>query len=143
MRGFDIDRWTAPLSRLTRLGLHVIGIGDGGNEIGMGRLDSIVIEDVVEHGERIACMVPADELIVSGTSNWGGHALVCAMYAMGCRRAAPLLDVAWHRSVLADVARAGGLDGVTMRNTPTVDGLSEERYYRQIRMMSDIACGRR
>ena len=143
MRGFDIDRWTAPLSRLTGLGLHVIGIGDGGNEIGMGRLDSIVIEDVVEHGERIACTVPADELIVSGTSNWGGHALVCAMYAMGCRRAAPLLDIAWHRAVLADVARAGGLDGVTMRNTPTVDGLSEERYYRQIRMMSDIARGRR
>ena len=121
----------------------MIGIGDGGNEIGMGRLDSIVIEDVVEHGERIACTVPADELIVSGTSNWGGHALVCAMYAMGCRRAAPLLDIAWHRAVLADVARAGGLDGVTMRNTPTVDGLSEERYYRQIRMMSDIARGRR
>ena len=45
--------------------------------------------------------------------------------------------------MLADVARAGGLDGVTMRNTPTVDGLSEERYYRQIRMMSDIARGRR
>lgn len=142
MRGFDIDQWTAPLSRLTRLGLHVIGIGDGGNEIGMGRLDSMVIEDVVEHGERIACTVPADELIVSGTSNWGGHALVCAMYAMGCRRIAPLLDISWHQSVLADVACAGGLDGVTMRNTPTVDGLSEERYYRQIRMMSDIARGR-
>ena len=78
MRGFDIDR-DRPLSRLTGLGLHVIGIGDGGNEIGMGRLDSIVIEDVVEHGERIACTVPAYELIVSGTSNWGGHALECAM----------------------------------------------------------------
>ena len=34
MRGIDITEWTAPLSQLTLMGLHTIGVGDGGNEIG-------------------------------------------------------------------------------------------------------------
>ena len=44
MRGIDITEWTAPLSQLTLLGLHTIGVGDGGNEIGMGRVEDYAIE---------------------------------------------------------------------------------------------------
>ncbi|MEE8738203.1 MAG: glutamate cyclase domain-containing protein [Bifidobacterium sp.] len=139
MRGIDILEWTAPLSRLSHLGLHTIGIGDGGNEIGMGRIAPYAIEGIVRHGERIACTVATQELIVSGTSNWGGHALVCALYAMGCRQTEPLLEESWHRDVLARIAGAGGLDGVTLRNTPTVDGLSEEAYFSRIRVLSRLA----
>ena len=139
MRGVDISRWTAPLSRLTELGLTTVGVGDGGNEIGMGRIDSLPIEDVVDHGERIACTVSTEHLIISGTSNWGGHALVCSMRVMGHPELDPLLDDSWHREVLRRVAAAGGLDGVTMLNTPTVDGLSEERYYEEIRALSTLA----
>lgn len=58
MRGIDITEWTAPLSQLTLLGLHTIGVGDGGNEIGMGRVEDYAIEGVVDHGENIACTVP-------------------------------------------------------------------------------------
>lgn len=138
MRGTDIVQWTAPLSQLSQLGLHTIGIGDGGNEIGMGRITPVAIEGVVEHGDRIACGVATQELIVAGTSNWGGHALVCALYAMGCHQVSPLLDEHWHRETLARITAAGGLDGVTLRNTPTVDGLSEDRYYTQIRALSNL-----
>lgn len=58
MRGINILEWTAPLSRLASLGLHTIGIGDGGNEIGMGHIESYAIEDIVDHGDEIACTVP-------------------------------------------------------------------------------------
>ena len=139
MRGADMLQWTAPLSRLSRLGLHTIGIGDGGNEIGMGRITPSAIADIVLHGETIACRVPTHELIVAGTSNWGGHALVCALYALGCRSVASLLDEHWHHAVLGRIAAAGGLDGVTLLNTPTVDGLSETQYYRQINVLSRLA----
>lgn len=138
MRGRDIQPWTAPLSRLASLGLHTIGIGDGGNEIGMGRIQEFAIDAVVEHGDEIACRVATHELIVAGTSNWGGHALVCALYAMGGPRLEPLLQVEWHRTILAKVKDAGGLDGVTLQNTATVDGLSEEQYYSQIRALSSF-----
>ena len=42
MRGLDVTETTAPLDSLfieaSRRGLTTIGIGDGGNEIGMGRV---------------------------------------------------------------------------------------------------------
>lgn len=139
MRGINILEWTAPLSRLASLGLHAIGIGDGGNEIGMGHIESYAIEDIVDHGDEIACTVPTQELIVAGCSNWGGHAFVCSLYAMGHREVAGLLDEQWHRGVLANITAAGGLDGVKLVNIPTVDGLSERQYYSQINALSQLA----
>eukprot|EP00794_Sanderia_malayensis_P020587 gene20587-22618_t len=55
-----------------------IGIGDGGNEIGMGK----VYEKTVEHvkfGAEIATVVAVDHLITAGVSNWGGYALTRAI----------------------------------------------------------------
>lgn len=139
MRGIDITEWTAPLSRLTQLQLHTIGVGDGGNEIGMGRVAEYAIEGVVDHGEKIACRVATDELIVSGTSNWGAHALVCAMRAMGQPAIDPYLRSAWHRETLETIVAHGGLDGVHMTNVATVDGLEPDRYYAEIDALSALA----
>jgi hypothetical protein len=139
MRGIDITEWTAPLSRLTQMKLHTIGVGDGGNEIGMGRVAEYAIEGVVDHGEAIACTVPTNQLIVSGTSNWGAHALVCAMRAMGKPEVDPYLDPAWHQSTLDAIVAHGGLDGVHMVNVPTVDGLQPERYYAEVEALSSLA----
>ncbi|PST46830.1 hypothetical protein CPA40_04035 [Bifidobacterium callitrichos] len=139
MRGVDISEWTAPLSRLTQMQLHTIGVGDGGNEIGMGRVAEYAIEGVVDHGERIACRVPTNELIVSGTSNWGAHALVCAMRAMGQPEIEPYLKADWHRATLETIVSHGGLDGVHMTNVATVDGLDPERYYAEIKALSALA----
>lgn len=139
MRGIDITEWTAPMSRLTQMQLHTIGVGDGGNEIGMGRVAEYAIEGVVDHGEAIACTVPTDELVVSGTSNWGAHALVCAMRALGHPAVGPLLDPAWHRNMLGTLASHGGLDGVHLVNEPTVDGLPPERYEAEVAALSSLA----
>ena len=56
-----------------------IGIGDGGNEIGMGK----VLERVntnVKNGCEIACTVASDYLVTAGVSNWGGYALAKAIF---------------------------------------------------------------
>lgn len=139
MRGIDIAEWTAPLSQLTLLDLHTIGVGDGGNEIGMGRVEDYAIEGVVDHGENIACTVPTDQLVVAGTSNWGAHALVCAMRAMGCSAVDPYLEPNWQRQVLDVIVEYGGLDGVHMTNVATVDGLEPDRYFRQVGQMADYS----
>ncbi|MBT1181738.1 DUF4392 domain-containing protein [Bifidobacterium sp. CP2] len=139
MRGIDISEWTAPLSRLKQLDLHTIGVGDGGNEIGMGRVAEYAIAGVVDHGEDIACRVATDELIVSGTSNWGAHALACAMRAMGQPRIEPYLDSAWHRRTLDVIVAHGGLDGVHMTNVATVDGLEPDRYFAEIDALTALA----
>ena len=139
MRGVDIAEWTAPLSQLALLELHTIGVGDGGNEIGMGRVADYAISGVVAHGESIACTVAADQLVVAGTSNWGAHALVCVMRALGCPQVEPYLEPDWHRAVLDAIVAAGGLDGVHMTNVPTVDGLDPARYFGTVAQLSAFA----
>lgn len=58
--------------------MSTIGIGDGGNEIGMGKVHKRVV-DGITNGRRIASSVTTDHLITAGVSNWGGSALVAAM----------------------------------------------------------------
>ena len=108
-----------------------IGVGDGGNEIGMGKVEKLVHEHV-KHGERIACTIATDELVVAGTSNWGGHALARAVLDAGGIDAPA--DAAEHElSLLEAMVAAGAVDGVTKRGEATVDGLSIEGYMAVVR----------
>lgn len=57
-----------------------IGIGDGGNEVGMGKIyNEIVNCDAIKHASEIACVTSCDHLIVCGVSNWGGYGLSTAI----------------------------------------------------------------
>ena len=58
--------------------ISTVGIGDGGNEIGMGKVHQRVV-DGVTNGRHIATRVSTDHLITSGVSSWGGSALVAAL----------------------------------------------------------------
>ena len=66
---------TAPLSTATRTST---GIGDGGNELGMGKVLAAV-QAHIPNGPLIAAASPCDWLITAGVSNWGGWALVGAV----------------------------------------------------------------
>ena len=78
--GVDLSAHNAPLERLYTAGRWTtIGIGDGGNEIGMGSVPKAIVAAHVRNGERIACTVPCDHLLLCGVSNWGGLALVAAL----------------------------------------------------------------
>src|SRR5207237_6442479 len=80
MRGVDVSPWTAPLDDLfTAAPWARIGVGDGGNEIGMGKLPTGLIARTVPNGERIACITPCDHLVVAGVSNWGAYGLMAAL----------------------------------------------------------------
>src|SRR5215469_9859621 len=83
MRGQDIGSYTVPLDDLFVAGpWETIAVGDGGNEIGMGAISRSLISRHVDHGETIACVTPAQHLIVAGVSNWGAYALIGALAAM-------------------------------------------------------------
>jgi len=102
-----------------------VGIGDGGNEIGMGsarrkitRLDAL--------RARIAAVVRVDHLVVAGVSNWGGYGVVAALGRLTGQDLlhTPELE---HRLIAACVA-AGACDGVTRRREPTVDSLGADTH---------------
>lgn len=125
MRGQDITATTPPLDELfleaARRGLTTIGIGDGGNEIGMGNVFAETLA-AIPHGQEIASTVPTDFCISAGVSNWGAYGLAGALSILANR---DLLPTAAQCSAQIEIlVRDGGaVDGVTHRREPTVDGL--------------------
>jgi D-glutamate cyclase len=111
-----------------------IGIGDGGNEIGMGRIPWATIARNIPNGDRIACRVPTDHLIVAGVSNWGAYALAAGVFVLkGITPPADLFDPDREREILEVMVREGPLvDGVTGQQTATVDGLTWDEYVKPL-----------
>lgn len=138
MRGLDISTYTAPLDELFTAGpWETLAVGDGGNEIGMGKLPHELIARNVEHGEAIACVTPAQHLIVAGVSNWGAYALLGALAAMRRDWRAKLLaclDENLDRAVLeATVEHGPAVDGVSRLRTMTVDNLDIAIHHSKLR----------
>jgi hypothetical protein len=133
MRGIDItDRMSPAHWLFDELAgkLTTIGIGDGGNEIGMGKLPWSVIRRNIPRGGLVACRVPTDHLIVAGVSNWGAYALAAGVYLLrGVTPPPELFDPDDERHILEEMVAAGPLvDGVLGKPSATVDGLSWEQY---------------
>jgi D-glutamate cyclase len=143
MRGQDISSYTPSLDDLFIAGpWETIAVGDGGNEIGMGALSRSLIARHVAHGEAIACITPAQHLIVAGVSNWGAYALIGALAALRedwRARMLACLDEALDRAVLeATVGRGPAVDGVSRLQRPTVDNLTIDTHHRILRMIHDL-----
>lgn len=86
MRGINVKHLLDPIDDLFIAakeipGISTTGIGDGGNELGMGKLKEKVIS-LMPKGEQIACDVPADYAITCGVSNWGGYAVACGLFLL-------------------------------------------------------------
>jgi hypothetical protein len=122
-RGESIRQWNAPLDALFLAAprrVVTIGIGDGGNEIGMGNVRQRVIR-AGALGRAIASVVKVTHLVVAGTSNWGGSGVVAELARLAGR---PLLHTAdEERRMIRACVEAGAVDGITRRAEPTVDGL--------------------
>ncbi len=122
-RGGSVAALNAPLDALfrgRRNGAVTVGVGDGGNEIGMGRVRARVVRDV-PHGAKIGSIVRTDHLVVAGTSNWGAWGLA-AHLSLGAGRSLLHGSEEEARLTRAMVA-AGGVDGLTGGAVPTVDSL--------------------
>ncbi|QDU22922.1 glutamate cyclase domain-containing protein [Urbifossiella limnaea] len=144
MRGTDITEHFDPgLTRqfkARRQGVVTIGIGDGGNEIGMGKVPHETVVKNIPNGDLVHCRVPTDHLIVAGVSNWGAYALAAGVYVLrGVKPPADLFDPDREREILEVMVREGPLvDGVTGKPTATVDGLTWDEYARPLVRIREI-----
>jgi len=147
MRGVDVSPWTAPLDDLFSAGPWTrIGVGDGGNELGMGKLPTDLIAAAVPNGERIACVTGCDHLVVAGVSNWGAYGLMAASALLRESWAPTIVkfltaecDLAVTRAV---VEKAGAVDGVSGRREATVDGFGADVHAAVINELRRIAWGK-
>jgi hypothetical protein len=122
MRARDISPQTARIDRLFGLGLPSIGIGDGGNEIGMGNLQEVIAtaDQLPDHPAVVGC----DRLVISSTSNWGGYGLVAALSLEVGRNLLP--DVDTDADCIRYLVDAGAVSGVSGEHDYLVDEFTLE-----------------
>jgi hypothetical protein len=133
MRGEVIDDWTAPLHRVVervaaeRPGVRTIGVGDGGNEIGLGAVPWQELRSRLtgDAATLIPCRVATDWTVVAGVSNWGAMALAAGIaHGRNCLDILRPWDADQEESRLQQLVNHGpAVDGVTRLQQPTVDGL--------------------
>lgn len=124
----SISDWNRPIDTLFLVrprGVTTVGIGDGGNEVGMGNVRSRILRQG-PRARRIASVVRVDHLVVAGTSNWGAYGVTAHLALLTGRR---LLHTAEEeRRLLAACVGAGAVDGMTRRCEAAVDGIPVEAH---------------
>ena len=119
----DISEWTAPLDALAdeaaELGIHTIGIGDGGNEAGMGNFYAELCALLPGYAACLS-VVRAEFALTADVSNWGAYALAEALsFVWGVRRG---IEPGEETKMLEAAARAGAADGISGKCETSVDG---------------------
>ncbi len=145
--GMDIGQATAHFEDLfrgaARLGIPTVGIGDQGNELGMGAIAEAAAE-ATQYGKVCRCpcgkgtvsSVPADVTVIGGTSDWGAFGVAAALaFLLDRREALPSGEAV--RSVIGAAARAGALDAVSGSSLPQVDGYTADLCARLVDMLHD------
>jgi hypothetical protein len=134
MRGIDVSSKSIKIDHLFQEAMKedimTVGIGDGGNEIGMGNI-SETVKRTVSFGavcncpceSGIATNTKTDFLIPSSISNWGAYGL-SASIAYLTNNLFNAHNEEIERRLLLEAAKLGAVDGVTGLNTPTVDGIN-------------------
>ncbi|MEJ5358381.1 MAG: glutamate cyclase domain-containing protein [Desulfobacterales bacterium] len=115
MRGEDIS------DRLAKFDLFfdlfegfTVGVGDGGNEIGMGNARE-ALADLPIRPSVTGCR----ELVIAAVSNWGAYGIIACM---GLLSGEDLFDLFDPLEILRDLVDRGAVDGRTCAASCTEDG---------------------
>jgi hypothetical protein len=128
MRSLDITAHTARVDRLFDLHRASVGIGDGGNEIGMGLLEFEIAE--VPSLPDAPAVTSTARLVIASVSNWGAWGLLAAMSRIEGRDLLPTLDV--ERERVGRCVEVGAVDGFSGEHTTKVDGFEMDDYVRPL-----------
>ena len=141
MLGQDYSQGRARIDYLveqaTSSGIPTIGVGDGGNEIGMGAIAEAVHQHV-PHGEVLCAKLATDVLLPAGVSNWGCYAIQAAL-AVIAGKPDLLHTAAMEKRLVEAAANAGLVDGNTGKCEATVDGLSLEVHMGIVELLGATA----
>ncbi|MBC7332569.1 MAG: DUF4392 domain-containing protein [Synergistetes bacterium] len=131
----DITCYVSPLDEFfieaKRRKIPTIGIGDGGNEIGMGNIREKLLFKFPEKG-KIFSIVKVDHLIIGGISNWGGYGLIAGLAKL-LSNGRLLPSPAEEEFLLNVMVDSGSIDGVTLEYSLSVDGVNKAILQRKLR----------
>ena len=123
-------------------GIFTLGIGDGGNEIGMGLIheeaEKVLAEEVGRTAPGgFAPSTSTDALVVASVSNWGAYGIAACLAALRGNR-----DIfhceAVERRILESCAQAGFIDGVTGYVEGSVDGIPMDVHLSLVKILESI-----
>lgn len=123
MAGKDISDFTAKIDYLFLSQENTLGIGDGGNEIGMGRFTRQIKSLADLPGDP--AVTPTRKTIISSVSNWGAYGLITALSRLSRRDLLP--SVEWAHELLTELVARGAVDGISGETECTVDAFSAEQ----------------
>jgi hypothetical protein len=116
MRGEDISARAACFDDFLNIAdCPTIGVGDGGNEIGMGN-----IAEALQALDIVPSTTTCDELIIADVSNWGALGLIAMLSWHETKDCLKNID---PLAILQYLSTLGSVDGVTRENQLTEDGL--------------------
>lgn len=121
-----------------------IGIGDGGNEIGMG----VIKEDIkknIKYGDKCLCgcgggIAPStitDVLVAAAISNWGAYGIAACLAAI-LRNIDVLHGPEVEERILKATSNASFIDGITGYVEPSADGLDYTVHKAFIVLLNEI-----
>lgn len=119
MRGVDISENTAPCDELFIKAygkIPTIGVGDGGNEIGMGNVSDIISEKL----ELTPCEIKTDILVIASVSNWGAYGITAALQELSDKELFP--KEGFTEAYIRKTVLLGNVDGVSHEHVFSVDG---------------------
>ena len=123
MRGISIREHNAPTDTLFRIAseysVKTVGVGDGGNEIGMGNLADVIEKEL----SLVPCIVKVDHLVIASVSNWGAYGLAAYLSIFSGKHLMP--SYAWAAEYMKETVEIGSVDGITHERVTHVDGFDE------------------
>ena len=136
MRGEDISHFTSPIDTLfidCPKECLAVGIGDGGNEIGMGNLKDAIAEEL----QIDPCVVPVNHLVVTTVSNWGAYGLIRGLEILTGHDLLPVPGQVtdW----IAECVRRGAVDGISGDRSLKVDGFDLDQELSILKVLKE--CG--
>lgn len=146
--GFGISEFTAKIDYLFEeakaRGILTIGIGDLGNELGMGYIED-AIRKWVPHGALCQCPCQGgitasfepDVGIFANISNWGAYGIEACLAAL-LGEPEVLHDGPTERRMIEEAVRGGAIDAVSGMHRPYVDGTSAETNVSIIDLLRNI-----
>ncbi len=148
VKGHDSSAFQAKAGRLFEAaqprGVLTIGVGDRGNEIGMGAIADTV-KRLLPYGAKCQCPCGggvADatlvDVVVPGTcSNWGAYGIAACLAAL-LDDPDILHDARAEARMLRGCIDAGMADGISILCEPAVDGIAEDVHLAVVTMLNAI-----
>ena len=142
-RGRSLTEWNGALDELFLAAparIVTVGVGDGGNEVGMGTVRARVARAGGVF-RPIASVVKVKHLVVAGVSNWGAYGIVAELARLTGR--ALLHTGEEEQAMVHACVDAGAVDGLTHRPEPTVDGLPLPAHIGMLELLRVLESPRR